>query len=87
MIWTVELNKTAQKQFDKLDAVTKKSIAAYMTRLEMMDDPTQAGAMLTGTLAGLWRYRVGKYRLICELRKNILTIELITIEKRDKVYR
>lgn len=87
MTWVIQLNKNAQKQFDKLDAVTQQSIAAYMTRLEMLEDPTQTGAMLTGSLAGLWRYRVGKYRLICELKKNVLVIEVITIAKRDKVYR
>ena len=53
----------------------------------MLEDPTQTGAMLTGSLAGLWRYRVGKYRLTCELKKNVLVIEVITIAKRDKVYR
>ncbi len=87
MPWRFEISKNAQKQFTKLDAVTQHALVTYMTRLKNMEDPTLSGTMLTGKFAGLWRYRVGKYRLICELRKNILTIEVITIDKRDTVYR
>ena len=85
--WRVIFSTSADKQFDRLDPQTQQQVMRYVARLERMEDPMLSGAMLTGSLAGLWRYRVGKYRLICELKKNVLVIEVITIAKRDKVYR
>lgn len=87
MGWHVQIAEKAKKQLAKLDKLTQQEIKRYLQRLETVEDPLTQGKPLTGSLAGLWRYRVGKYRLICELRKNILTIEVITIDKRDTVYR
>ena len=78
---------SADKQFARLDSQTQQQILHYVAKLEVAENPIIIAKPLTGSLAGLWRYRVGKYRLICELRKNILTIEVITIDKRDTVYR
>lgn len=78
---------SADKQFARLDSQTQQQILHYVAKLEVAENPIIFAKPLTGSLAGLWRYRVGKYRLICELRKNILTIEVITIDKRDTVYR
>ncbi len=86
MGWKVRFGKAADKQFTKLDPQTRQEILNYAGRLEKADDPTQFGKPLMGELAGYWRYRVGKYRLICELQKKILIIEVIRIGKRDSVY-
>jgi mRNA interferase RelE/StbE len=85
--WRVQIAEKAKKQLAKLDKQTQLEIKRYLQRLETSEDPLAKGKPLTGSLASLWRYRVGKYRLICELKKNVLVIEVITIAKRDKVYR
>jgi len=41
---------------------------------------------LLNNFSGKWRYRVGKYRIICNVKNNELIIEVLKIEKRDKVY-
>ncbi|MFM9889855.1 MAG: type II toxin-antitoxin system RelE family toxin [Rickettsiales bacterium] len=87
MSWRVIFSKAGDKEFSRLDKQTQQQILYYVAKLEVAENPISFAKPLTGTLAGLWRYRVGKYRLICELRKNILTIEVITIDKRDTVYR
>ena len=61
-------------------------INRYLDRVLASGDPFLFGKSLTGNLSGFWRYRVGKYRLICEIKKNILLIEIITIGKRESVY-
>ncbi|HTJ55929.1 MAG TPA: type II toxin-antitoxin system RelE/ParE family toxin [Nitrosospira sp.] len=35
----------------------------------------------------LWRYRVGDYRVICDIRDNALRILVLTIGHRREVYR
>jgi mRNA interferase RelE/StbE len=42
---------------------------------------------MTGPLGGLWRYRVGDYRIICEIQDRKLIILVVTIEQRRDVYR
>jgi mRNA interferase RelE/StbE len=37
-------------------------------------------------LAGLWRYRVGDYRLICRLEDNKLVVLVLKIGHRRDVY-
>lgn len=75
------------KQLKKLDHTTQKRIDRFIkTRLEVCDDPRSFGKGLTGNLSRYWRYRVEKYRIICEIRDHELIIQLITIGKRDTIY-
>lgn len=86
MVWQVEFTQKAEKQFSKLDNQTRQAIADYLERIIAGGDPKNFGKALVGELSGFWRYRVGKYRLICELQKQKLIIEIISIGKRDSVY-
>ena len=85
-MWRIEFTSKAAKQFDKLDSQTQRAINRYLDRLLETEDPTSFGKALVGDLSGLWRYRVGKYRLICEIQNRVLLIEIISIGKRDSVY-
>ncbi|WP_430623815.1 type II toxin-antitoxin system RelE family toxin [Olsenella kribbiana] len=42
---------------------------------------------LTANHSGEWRYRVGDYRIICFIEQEILTIEVIAIDRRSRIYR
>lgn len=53
--WRVIFSTSADNQFDRLDPQTQQQVMNYVARLERMEDPTLSGAMLTGSLAGLWR--------------------------------
>ena len=48
--------------------------------------PKQLGKVLTGNKKGLWRYRVDKFRIICKIEENILTVLVLKIAIRDVVY-
>lgn len=52
-----------------------------------MENPRDAGKALTGPLSGLWRYRIGDYRLICEIQDGILQVLVLQIANRREVYR
>ncbi|MCY3738863.1 MAG: type II toxin-antitoxin system RelE/ParE family toxin [Gemmatimonadaceae bacterium] len=56
-------------------------------RVAGLEDPRSLGRGLTGPLGGLWRYRVGNYRVICDIRDRGLRILVVRIGARDSVYR
>ena len=45
------------------------------------------GKALKGNLAGIWRYRVGDYRLFADIHDNVVTIEIFEIAHRSKIYK
>jgi mRNA interferase RelE/StbE len=88
LAWRIELTGEARKQLAKMDFADAKRIRDFLRqRLEPLSDPRNLGKALKGRFGELWRYRVGNYRLICELRDEILVILIVRIGKRSEVYR
>ena len=85
MAWTIEYTDTAEKQLGKLDKQMARRIVDYMNeRVAELDDPRHLGEALTGPLRGLWRYRVGDYRVICDIQNRVLVTR---VSRRDQAYR
>ena len=89
MAWRIELTETAAKQLGNLDKHEAKRITRFLReRLESTEDPRTAGKALTGPQLGTyWRYRVGDYRVICDIRDQVLVILVIGIGNRRDVYK
>lgn len=88
MAWAVELAESAADALDKLDATARNRIWRFLRGwLARTDDPRQRGKALTGNYAGLWRYRLGDYRLVCQLQDARLVVLVVKVARRDKVYR
>lgn len=85
-MWKIEFTNAARKEFRKLNHQSQQVISRYLDKILERDDPYSLGKPLVGELSGYWRYRVDKYRIICEIHDNKLLIEIITVAKRDKVY-
>jgi mRNA interferase RelE/StbE len=83
--WTIEGDQAAIRQLRRIDPVHRQRIRAYLNDLTQIDDPRARGKGLTGALSGLWRYRVGDYRLVCEIRQERLVILAVTIGHRSMV--
>ena len=60
----VILTETFKKQLKKLDAAISKRVLDYLEQIELLDNPRSRGKALTSNLSGLWRYRVGDYRIM-----------------------
>ena len=87
MSWVYKIKEHALKQLGKLDQETQRRIFAFMDeRLAGTDDPRQWGKPLKGELRGIWRYRVGHYRLLCELQDNVMVVLVVRVEHRRSVY-
>ena len=88
MAWAVELLASAADALDKLDPTTQQRIWRFLRgRLSATDNPRRTGKALTGKYAGLWRYRVGDYRLVCRLEDARLVVVVVKIGHRSEVYR
>jgi mRNA interferase RelE/StbE len=85
--WKVEWDGRARKDLKKLDIPVQREIVAYLRkRIEGCDDPSSFGHPLSGNKAGLWRYRVGDYRLICRFEDHILVVLVVSVGHRKEVY-
>jgi mRNA interferase RelE/StbE len=52
-----------------------------------LDDPRSLGKTLQGRLGEFWRFRVGDYRIICELHDKSLRVVVVRIGNRKDIYR
>lgn len=87
MAWQINFTGEAVKQLKKLDNGEAKRIKNYLRqRVEPLDDPRQLGKALQGDLSTLWRYRIGDYRLICELQESVLIVLVLRIGHRKNIY-
>lgn len=88
MGWTVEIGEFAESQLMKLDRPVRERILNYLNdRIEGCKDPRHFGEALKGDKLGLWRYRVGDFRIICQLQQERLVILAIAIGHRSKIYK
>ena len=87
MAWRAELSPRALKQLRTLDKPTARRIIEYLRETASGEDPRSRGRGLTGNLAGLWRYRVGNYRIIASIEDDELLILAINIDHWARIYR
>jgi len=87
LAWRAELSPRALKQLRKLDKPTARRIIEYLRDISSGEDPRSRGKGLTGNLTGLWRYRVGNYRIIVSIEDDELLILAINIDHRSQIYR
>lgn len=88
MSWRVEIKEEAEKHLKKLDKPIQEAARALFARLETLDDPHSIGKALTGPLKGFWRYVIhGDWRVIVKIERKVLTVYIVDIAARDKIYK
>lgn len=85
-VWRLETSAQFDKSARKLDRVVLRRIRAYLDEVCGLEDPRARGKGLSGDLTGYWRYRVGDYRIIVEIRDNVLVIVAIGLGHRSEIY-
>lgn len=86
MASSVEYTETALRQLRKLDPQIARRIVDYLDEAAALDDPRSRGKGLTGDRAGIWRYRVGDYRVLCDLLDDELVILALEVGHPSGVY-
>ena len=88
MAWKIEFVPAAAKELKKLGKTeASRIIATLETRIAQLDDPHSLGSPLTGELGGLWRWRIGDYRVLARIEEERITILVVRIGHRREVYR
>ncbi|MFZ0562027.1 MAG: type II toxin-antitoxin system RelE/ParE family toxin [Terriglobales bacterium] len=86
--WRVEISRTAEKQIKKLNRNAQEAIVRFLReRVLAAENPRLLGKPLHGDKGGLWRYRVGDYRLICDIQDELITVLVLRVGHRKDVYR
>lgn len=87
MAWKIEFTPAAEKSLSKLGVDTQKRIVRFMRdRVANTDDPRRFGKGLSSNLAGLWRYRIGDYRVIVEIQDDKIVVLVLAIGHRSSIY-
>jgi mRNA interferase RelE/StbE len=88
LAWSIEYTKTATDQLRKLDkSVARRIVGTMDERVAMLENPRQIGKALKGPLGEFWCYRIGDYRIICEIHDDVISILVVQIGNRREVYR
>jgi len=86
LTWKIEFTASAEKELAKLDKSAAKRIIRFL-RERVSADPRSSGKALKGDHSGLWRYRVGDYRVICEIYDEKISVLVVRVGHRKEVYR
>ena len=83
MKYNVELSDRFKREFKKLDKYTQKIIRSWIDKnLVGTENPRQYGKGLTANRSGQWRYRIGDYRLICQIEDSELIVLALSVGHR-----
>jgi mRNA interferase RelE/StbE len=87
--WTIEFTEAALKRLARLDKPVARRIVDFMEqRVGMLDDPRALGESLKGPrLGNFWKYRVGDWRIVCDLQDQRVVVQVVKIGNRREVYR
>ena len=83
--YTVEFERSARKDLDRLDQQVRARIVRKIAALA--DDPRPPGVVRLSSRHDMWRIRIGDYRVVYEIRDEQLTVTIIRVAGRGSVYR
>jgi mRNA interferase RelE/StbE len=87
--WAVEFDPDAVKDLKKLDRPVQSRILSFLSeRVAALDDPRSIGEALAGAkLGNYWKYRVGDWRIICDIQDQRIIVRVLRVGNRRDVYR
>ena len=88
MAWRVEWEDEAVKELRKLDTRAQRNIVRFLReKIATGDDPRRFGDPLRKDLKGLWKYRIGDYRIICSIEDKTVVVLVVRVGHRRSVYK
>ena len=88
MGWRVEFDRRAKRELDELDrSAQDRSVRFLRERIAVSEDPRRLGEALRGEKAAFWKYRVGDYRLVCDIQDARVVVLVLAVGHRREVYR
>ena len=89
MAWQIEFDPDALKDLRKLDKPIQIRLVGFLrTRVSGLTNPRDIGEALSGQrLGSYWKYRVGDWRIICDIQDQKILVRVLSIGNRREVYR
>lgn len=89
MAFDVEFDPAALKELKKLDRPIQQRLVGFLRqRVARLDNPREIGEALSGaTLGNYWKYRVGDWRIVCDIQDKRIVVRVLRIGNRREVYR
>lgn len=88
MTYRLLISDDVRKKIKKMDKYLGLMLAKDMkSKLDGLENPRSIGKALLGQYKGLWRYRIGAYRVICDIRDDELIVLAIDIGHRKEIYK
>ena len=88
MVYKLEFSKRFDRQFSKLDKSPQRYIFNWLIKhLDNVENPRYSGKSLTGNKQGLWRYRIGNYRVIVDISDTNCVIIAVEVGHRKFIYK
>ena len=87
MKYRVVFTEKSKKQLSKLDKSILALIIGWIEKnIEGCENPRIHGKGLLGNKSGQWRYRIGDYRAICQIRDEEVIILVLEVGHREHIY-
>ena len=87
MAWKVEWDERAVHDAKNLEPQALKRILTYLReRIATDKDPRRFGKPLLADRSGLWRYRVGDYRIVCRIEAERVVVLVLAVGHRSTIY-
>jgi mRNA interferase RelE/StbE len=85
----IEFDPDALKDLKRLDRPVQVRLVAFLRdRLAPLEDPRSLGEALSGALLGrYWKYRVGDWRIVCDIQDHRIVVRVLRVGGRREVYR
>lgn len=84
--WQVRYAPRALKALRKLDKPVAQRLFDAVNELTELDEPRDRCKALSGPLVGLWRLRVGDFRVVLDIDGAQVTVIVIDVGHRSKIY-
>jgi len=88
LAWQIEFDAQVEHDLKKIDRGAQRHIMRYLReRIATEKDPRRFGAPLRRELSGLWKYRLGDYRIICRIEDKKVVVYVIRVGHRKDIYK
>lgn len=89
MAWKIEFDPRALEELERLERDTQRRIVRFLRkRIAPLENPRSIGEALRGKKLGrFWKYRVGDYRLVCDIQDTLIRILVLRVGNRKDIYR
>ena len=85
----IEFDPGALDDLKKLDRPVQQRLLGFLRRrVASLDDPRSLGEPLSGArLGSYWKYRMGDWRIICDIQDQRIVVRVLRVGNRRDVYR